>query len=357
LTQRANGADGVADGNDAAGDGSAGLSRPLAAVLAFVPGLAVHGSGQFALGNHDAAYRLLALQGVGAALALAGILPLLLSSASRDGTGPLTALAITGASLTSTSWLADAYCTMVPPELRGAPELRSPTVEAEIGYRYVHHPSVSYGNVLVNQLDVRIGGLRLEPSAWLAFNGATATYRLLVGYRYLGPRASPEPTAHSGSFFEIDAAATTHLFPIEGFDLSTAELFPNGRLDLSDLSADLAGAYSELGLGFALEHFDFRAVSASKLGSENTLDLLARFGFGFYLGGPVAPVGELTLYYDHRHDDFAGGMAQTLAGFAGHFGADAKLYLTDQLGLRAELQVGGAILGGLSVLVRSQVMP
>ena len=85
--------------------------------------------------------------------------------------------------------------------------------------------------------------------------------------------------------------------------------------------------------------------------------LLARFGFGVYLGGDSLPRGELLLYYDHRHDDFAGGFDQAFVGIAGHVGVDAKLYLSEQLGLRTEVEVGGATLAGLSLLVREGVTP
>ena len=56
--------------------------------------------------------------------------------------------------------------------------------------------------------------------------------------------------------------------------------------------------------------------------------LLARFGFGMYLGDPAERGGEVVVYYDHRHDDFAAGLKLTGlgSGIPGHFGAEARYY-------------------------------
>jgi hypothetical protein len=338
-----------------AGTQDEGLPRPLAAVLSVVPGILLNGSGQFALGHRDTAYRLFAMQGIGTALILLGALPIGLTAASRYVTGPAAGLAVAGLSLGSTAWFADMFGTMVPLELRGEPELSLPRIEAELGYRYVHHPSVLYGNVLVNRLTLRWEGLRLEPSALIAVDGLEQALRARIGYRYFGPRAAPAPRARDGSFLDLEVAVGQVRFPAQGFSIATGELFPSGRLDLAVLSPELRGAFSELGLGFGLQRFDYELGPGREVPGDYALVLLARFGFGIYLGAESAPRGELRWYYDHRHDEFAGGTHQAFVGIAGHVGMDAQVYLTEQLGLRSELELGGGTVAGLSLLVRDGV--
>jgi len=92
------------------------------------------------------------------------------------------------------------------------------------------------------------------------------------------------------------------------------------------------------------------ALNASSL-------LLAHTGFGVYLGQrPPDPSlgGEIELYYDHRHDGFAGGLrARGLgSGVPGHFGLRGQYVVSSGWGLRAEAQVGSAWVLGLSALLR-----
>jgi hypothetical protein len=73
-----------------------------------------------------------------------------------------------------------------------------------------------------------------------------------------------------------------------------------------------------------------------------------------YIGWPGSPRGEITLYYDHRHDDFAAGLKTPGlgSGVAGHFGAEAHLFVSNHWGVAAEAAVGSAYLTGLSILFR-----
>ena len=69
----------------------------------------------------------------------------------------------------------------------------------------------------------------------------------------------------------------------------------------------------------------------------------------------TAPRGEVALYYDHRHDDFAAGlkMPGLGSGVPGHIGARGHAFLTRAFGMKAELEAGSAILGGASLLFRT----
>ncbi|RLB64759.1 MAG: hypothetical protein DRI90_03875, partial [Deltaproteobacteria bacterium] len=167
------------------------VSRPVAAVLAFFPGLMLGGSGHFALGHRQTAYRIFALQGVGVGLMAAGTVPLVATAASRYAVTPLAITAIAGVAVASTALMAELYGVFVPPDLRGRPALRLPQIEAEFGARYVYEPAFEYRSFLVNSLDLRWGGWRLNPSAWVALDDRNARLRALVSHRYFGPRAEP----------------------------------------------------------------------------------------------------------------------------------------------------------------------
>ncbi len=327
------------------------VSRPLASVFAFVPGFLVGGSGHFALGQRRTAYRLFALQGVAMALMSAGLVPLALTVANRYAITPLIMTTISGAAVGSSGWFADVYGTMVPPELRGLPRLRLPQLQAELGYRYVHDPAFDYGSFAVNALDLRWGGWRLRPSAWVALDNPNARLRALGSHRYLGPRAAPAPLAERGSFLDVEVALTHHRYGSERFSILTGEVMSSGRLDLAWYDEHLSGMFTELAMGFGLQRYDFDGV-APPHDSEDAWLLLARIGFGAYLGRSEAPRGEIILYYDHRHDGFAGGMTGSMVGIPGHGGLKGELFLSETLGLRTDVQYGAAMVGGLSLLVR-----
>ncbi|MBW2459417.1 MAG: hypothetical protein JRI68_33300 [Deltaproteobacteria bacterium] len=331
------------------------MSRPVAGVFAFVPGILLGGSGHFALGQRQTAYRLFALQGVAMALMAGGIVPLVFTVANRYSITPLIMTTIAGAGVGSSGWLADVYGVIVPPEARGLPRLRLPQLQAELGYRYVREPAFDYGSFAVSALDLRWGGWRLRPSAWVALDNPNARLRALASFRYFGPRASPAPEATRGTFLDAEVAVTHHRYGSEGFAILTGEVLSSGRLDLASYDPHLSGMFAELGMGFGLQRYDFDGLPPPR-DSDHAWLLLARFGFGVYLGRSAAPRGEVVLYYDHRHDGFAGGMSGAMVGFPGHAGLEGELFVSDQLGVRAEVQLGAGVVGGLSLLVRQEVV-
>jgi hypothetical protein len=82
--------------------------------------------------------------------------------------------------------------------------------------------------------------------------------------------------------------------------------------------------------------------------------LLAAFGFGVYLGRRTDRWGEARIFYDHRHDDYAGGLKipGLGSGTLGHFGVDGRAFFTDHWGARAEVQAGAGWLAGISLVYR-----
>jgi hypothetical protein len=279
-------------------------------------------------------------------LAGAGFGTLVATGASRHLSPPIFALPVAGLGLVFISWLADVEgVSLTAP---GSPALDAPVLEARVGTRYVYDPTISYGALLGPALDWRWRGLRLSPSAWIATSGHNTRLDLEAAYRPWGPR--PDRSAADGTYTEAVLEGVHHRFR-ESFDLTIVEASGRGRVDLRRLGATLDGSFAEwgLGVGWVFTHYQVGAHETDAAGL-----LLARFGYGLYFGHAPGRTGEVVAFYDHRHDDYAGGLKVTglSSGAAGHVGLEGSFFFLPGWGLRAEVQAGSAYLAGLSVVHR-----
>jgi hypothetical protein len=326
---------------------AAPAQKLMATGAAIVPGILVHGSGHFVAGDRRTGWRLLAMEGVGLGLTAAGTAALFVTGASRQLPPPVFALPVAGVGLLAISWLADLYGVAAPAEGTGVPLLEEPALEARVGTRYVYDPTLAYGTLVGPALDLRWRRLRLSPSAWLATGHDNQRLALEAAYRASGPR--PGAAAADGSFVDAVAGLAHHRFGPEGFDLTVLEAGARGRVDLWRFAGSLAGSFAEwgLGVGWVLTRYRVGAQETDGAGL-----LLARFGYGVYLGRAA----EAVLFYDHRHDDYAGGLKLTGlgSGVAGHFGLEGSWFFAREWGLRAEAQVGSAYLAGLALVYRRE---
>jgi hypothetical protein len=318
---------------------------------AIVPGLVLHGSGHVVMGDSRTGSRLLVLEGVGLGTLALGFVPTVLSGASRRLVGPGVALSVVGGGLFVISALADLYGVVAPPGGFGEPSRLPPVFQAEVGYRYVYDPVFAYRNFVLYEIDYRAGWMRLHPSAWFALDDRTSRWRVPLGVRLIGPRPSPSPESIDGSFVDIEAALTRHADLTDRFIITTGELSVLGRLDMRRFARSLTGSFAELGLGWATQSYHYDVKGAS--GDVGEL-LLGRVGYGMYVGWPGTARGEVMLYYDHRHDDFAAGLKLPGigSGVAGHFGLLARFFVSDHWGFAAEAVAGSAYVTGVSLLFR-----
>lgn len=307
----------------------------ISGAAAFVPGLLSHGAGVFVAGDRTTGLRLLAGEGIGVALMGAEILPISLTRASGPSIGPALALTISGAGIFALTWAADLYGAVTGgrPGARAAASM--PRVEAAAGLAYVYDPQFAYRAFCAASVEGRIGRLRAAAAADLALGQDNRRLRFLAAWRFAGGRPG------DGSFLDAQAAVTWHDYGSDGFSLLTPELSLPARLDLSHVGATLAGAFAELSLGMGVQSTTY----ASAPGDSDAL-LLVRFGFGIYV-----PRGEVLVYYDHRHDGFAGGLA--LGGHEntvlGHFGIAADIDLAAGFGARLAFEAGSAFVAGLTI--------
>jgi hypothetical protein len=323
----------------------------LAVGAAIVPGLVIHGSGHVVAGDAATGSRLLALEGAGLGTMALGFVPIVLTGASRRLVGPGVALTIVGSGLFMFSALADLYGVVAPPGGFGEPPHAAPLLATEVGYRYVYDPVFAYRNFVFYEVDYRTGPLRVHPSAWFALENSTSRLRAPLAFRWIGPRPSPAPPSPDGSYLDIEAAVTRHADLADRFITTTGEVSVMGRLDMRRFAKSLTGSFAEMGLGWALQSYHYQVKGASTDVGEL---LLGRLGYGMYVGWPGTARGEVMLYYDHRHDDFAAGLKipGIGSGVAGHFGISGRIFVSDHWGVAAEAIAGSAYVAGLSFLFR-----
>jgi hypothetical protein len=296
------------------------------------------------LGTHA---RIGIAQGAGLGGVAAGLGGVAVTGAAFDLVGPFIGLSIAGGSALFTGFLAHGYALLAPPDGTGAPDREPPWLEAELGHRYVHDPVFEFRHFAVAGLSWRTGRWRLSPDAWLAADDDNWRLRLGSAFRLLGPR--PGSPAEDGSFLDVEVAGLHHRYGTERFSMSTLDLAVAGRLDLRRFAPGLTGSFAELALGSAWSAYHYDGLT-----TEDTKVLLGRFAFGMYLGHDPAGWGELAVFYDHRHDDFAAGakLPGIGSGAIGHAGLRLRTAIDGPWGVGAEFAAGSAYVGGVSVLYR-----
>lgn len=313
--------------------------------VAVVPGVLLHGMGPLAAGDARTAGWLFAMQGTGLGLMLGAVVPVALSGASRRVVGPMYAVGLTGLGLVGVSGLSGLYGVLAPAWGPGVAPQRLPPLELEAGYQYVADRGLTFRHLTVLGAVARLERVRLEAGVrWAPGEGNTRA-RLGGAYRLLG---APEAARNGadGSALDVELAGLVHRYPTEGFTLGGGEVLARGRLDLSQVGARLSGSFAEMALGLALQGYAYEGA-----GLEDGLheQLLFTAGWGVYLGrgGPLR--GEAMLYYEHRRDDLAGAIPNTV-GVLGSVGVRARTLLGGGWGVAADLQRGSAWVGRLSLV-------
>jgi hypothetical protein len=326
--------------------------RRVAAAAALVPGIALHGSGHYALGHEKTAIALLISEGVGLALLLSGYATLRATGNSRYLAGPAVAAVAVGAGLVLASFGADLYGTLASDG--GAVDSISrapPRLESELGYRYVADPHFGYDHFLVERISLRQGNFRFEPSAWFATNSENVRYRVEAAYRFIG--LIPGQLGKRDDHVDLVLGGLHQRYLPEHFQRSGLEFALDTRFDLSHLADTLRGSFVDLALGYGVAKVTYEIRGLDVPGDADDL-LLAKLGLGVVLRGRAARGSEARVYYDHRHDDYAAGFLTPgrISGVFGKFGADVRWYFSPRLGVLVDAQVGSAWVGGMSLLIR-----
>lgn len=345
----AGGSEGSPVGTPLLGPAELGPSRPgfkvFPVVASVVPGLLLHGLGPLAAGDTRTAGRLFAMEGTGLGLLLVGGAPIALTGASRRVVGPLYTVCLAGAGLFSLSAMANIYSTVSPAFTPGWAASSLPPLELDFGYQHVSDPNFDYRHFLALGATARLESVRLEGSARLSPDDGNSRLRVGGAYRLLGAPERARGGA-DGTAVDVEAAAIYHRFPTEGFFMGSAEVGLRGRYAMARMSPRLEGSFAEVSAGLAFQGYGYFGPT-----SDDALhqQILFTFGYGVYLGraGPLR--GEALLYYDHRKDDYAGGL-KAGAGVPGHFGLRGRVLLSEHWGVSADMQAGSAYVARLSAV-------
>ena len=307
---------------------------PIAASLVLGP--VAHGAGHFAAGQTSTGLKLLAAEGIGVLATVAGLSGLAATGASEKTTAPLAGVAALGVGLFTASFLADVYGVVTPPGGFGQPVLR-PALVAEAGVYGVIDPVFVYDALAHVNGRTFLGRHSLALEGFFGVDHSNQRLRGVYAYRFIEWDAA--------TYVEAELGAVHHRYGPEGFSMTFAEAAVSGRLSLGRVAPTLQGAFVDGAFGLAFgghRYFDLETESDSLL--------LMRVGFGLFIGDG----GSWSLYYDHRHDGYTGGlkMSGLGSGVIGHIGTVLQYYLTPDWGFALRAETGSAHMIGASVLFR-----
>jgi hypothetical protein len=310
--------------------------RSLGIAAALIPGVILHGSGSFAMGDRKTASRVALIQAISTSAILVGGLPLALTYGSPKLTNLAIPLIIGGAGLFMTTWLADIYAVSGLSRFAGRPVGAPP-------YRFSLIERSAYDPIFGQRWITEIGGeawygpVRVAPSLALASSGSYQYGAIAAELRVWGDRQQESPDSDSSLGVEVSFAATR--YPDDGFSLYHGTAMAVAHLDLARLSQRLRGAFMELELGFGLEATNY-------FGSKVDVGQLplGRFASGMHLGR-----ADVRLFYDHRRDGLAGGLTLASGGqwgrpssFLGSVGAEVGVRVHRNWIVRPTIEVGSA---------------
>lgn len=330
------------------------VPSPLPEIAAVFPGVIVHGSGTFLQNRPQTTERLLLLEGAGLLTTFLSGFVLFQTGAARDVVGPTALFAVAGAGTFGVSFAANLYATWAPPRGFGEARRELPLLESRFGYLYVYDPQFDYRHFAATQLDGRLGPWHVGARTAHAPLQDNQRYELLAGYRLVGPTARAR-AAVDGSYLEPMLGYSEHRFDGDGFAVRVVEVSIEGRLDSERYLPDVRGAFFQAQAGVARQWFAYDLPGVDTTNATSLL--LAHMGFGIYFGGrqgAASPGGEVEIYYDHRHDGFAGGLKVNGlgSGVAGHFGSRLAYRITDHLGMYAQTEIGSAWSLGLGLSIQ-----
>lgn len=314
--------------------------RVAAAGASLVPGLVFHGAGHVVLGEKRTAARLLVGEGIGILTVASGIVALAVTGASRETTWPVLGVITAGAGLLTTTGLADIYGVVAPPGGFGEVAGIVPW-QVEAGPRVVRDPTFAPSVFSHQSIRLRTQRTWLDTAAFIGLDGNNQRLTAVAARRLLGN--------DDRGFLDVEVGVSHHRHGSDAFSTTFGEVALAGRLDLAHVGPTLTGAFVDAAFGWAggTRRYFGRA-------SEFEDMTLARLGFGFWLGRGERRGGEVALYYDHRHDDFAAGLKVPGlgSGALGHGGLRARVFVTRRFGLTGLVEAGSAHVFGLGIVYR-----
>ncbi len=300
-------------------------------------GFVARGVGSWYVNDSRTAKRLAKLGALGLGMMIAGGVPTGVSGGNPYLLVPFVPMLVLGTGLFVQTWAADIFNAAGVDQI-GQPRARVPWA-IEAGLVYTRD---AYRNRAMVRGAARVASGRLELGATAYALDRKGTYvagDLSIGVRILGSEAHGG-RIDDGSYVIVRGTARMRDDAEDRVQVATGEIEVAGRLDLYRVSNVLDGSFAEMSIGGGLERAAFETED------EKGGLLLGRFAYGVYLGQR----GEAQLFYDHRRDSFAGGIAAyRAAGFVGSVGAMADVRVRGRWGVHAELEIGSAWVTSLAL--------
>jgi hypothetical protein len=305
--------------------------RVLGTVVAASPfGFFVRGVGSWYVNDSRTAKRLAKLGAIALGTMVVGGVPVGATGGNPYLLVPFAPMLVLGTGMWVQTWAADIFNAAGVDQI-GQPVARPPWA-IEGGLVYTRD---AYRDRALFRGAARVSSGRLEIGATAYVHDTERTYLagdLSLGVRILGEEAHGH-WIEDGSYLQVRGTARMRDDAEDRVQVATGELELAGRLDLYRVSNVLDGSFAEMSIGGGMERAAFETAS------EKGGLLLGRFAYGVYL----ARRGEAQVFYDHRRDSFAGGIAAyRAAGFVGSVGAMADVRITGRWGVHAELEIGSA---------------
>ncbi|MGM0598138.1 MAG: hypothetical protein ACQES9_13985 [Myxococcota bacterium] len=317
-----------------------------------VPGLLISGSGQYVAGNKKAAKKLFFLNAAGMGLFAVGAIPLALSNSSRHLSSIAIPLALAGGFTILNSQFLDSVASFYLTDFLGKFPGKNPWFAVESGYFHVDDPQFSHEHFQKSSVDFNYRVLSTKLTWWKDYAAGTFKARTKLGFTILG--TNPSESASLYSYLRLSSAFSWHKIPDEELKILTMELFFEGRYDHGSLDKAFSGTFSEFQFGYALESVKYNS-GETYFSQGNTKDfLIFSYGFGWYLGDSRNNHAEMIIYYNHRQDNYAGGMELKVSGdgVAGYAGLKTRYFFSRDWGVYSDLHYGGGLGIGFGVIYR-----
>ncbi|MCP4136110.1 MAG: hypothetical protein GY754_34385 [bacterium] len=316
-------------------------------VVSIFPGVILHGSGLWMGDDPDAAYDLMIMEGIGVGAILVSITAMALTGASPKVSGPMVPVTAAGSGLFFTSWLADLYGSFLGSRPVARME-RGNYFDISSGYWYVYDPQFKYQNLLHFSFEKTIGGWSFSPKAWIALDDDNQKYLGEISYQFMGPRSSFFAEYKNKVEFSPTLRYSNHNYGSEKFIKHTADLSAVGRFFMGSYWKSLDGSFTVYELGFSTEWVNF-TIENIDIPIDYNVYFIFTFGYGIFLGSEESPLGEIVLFYNHRRDDYAGGMGIEGAGqgVLGYCGLNIEFFIGPYVELEIELKAGSALIAGV----------
>jgi hypothetical protein len=180
---------------------------------------------------------------------------------------------------------------------------------------------------------IAFGRIGIGASTLVDVEGEANTADFETRVRILGP-ASTGRRVDDASRLYARAAVRRHVDHDDKVEIATVEADVDVRVDLRRLDRNLDGTFLETAIGMGVER-----VTYAELVSDYRTLFSGRFAWGLYLGEH----SELGVFYEHRRDSLAGGIAASrAAGFVGSVSTTLDLRLGGPFAFAGELEIGSA---------------